>query len=432
VSAPAFDAHHPPEATLIADCVHCGFCLPACPTYRLWGKEMDSPRGRIYLMKVGLEGEPLNATMARHFDLCLGCLGCVTACPSGVEYGSLLEATRQQVDRRHRRPHRDRMWRGLLFALLPYPARLRWLRPALWLYRALGLRALFRSTGLVRLLPRRLRALESLQPELDRADEVLPRTPAQGDERRRVGLLSGCVQRVFFPRVNAATVRVLAAEGCQVLVPEAQGCCGALSLHAGREAEAKAFARRTIDVFERAEVDHVVTNAAGCGSALKEYPRLLRDDPAYAERARGFATRVRDVSELVTEIGPAAPRHPLPVVVAYHDACHLSHAQGIRSQPRQLLRAIPGLELCEIEDADLCCGSAGIYNLTEPEAARELGDRKAGQVLATEAQVLVTSNPGCVLQIGAGLERLGRALPLVHLVEVLDASLRGSGRVEGP
>jgi len=429
--SPAFDAHHPPEASLLADCVHCGFCLPVCPTYQLWGKETDSPRGRIYLMKVGLEGEPLSGAMARHFDLCLGCLACVTACPSGVDYGSLLQATRQQVDRRHRRPLPERLWRRLLFALLPHPPRLRWLRSALGLYQVLGGRALLRRTGLRRLLPGRLRALESLQPAIDPIEDVPLDTPARGVERARVGFLSGCVQRVFFSRVNAATVRVLAAEGCRVVVPEAQGCCGALSLHAGREAEAQELARRIIDVFDRAGVDYVVANAAGCGSGLKDYPQLLRDDPAYAERARRFGTRVRDVAELITELGPVAPRHALPVVVAYHDACHLAHAQGIRSQPRELLRGIPGLELREIGDAEDCCGSAGIYNLTEPEPARELGERKARRVLAAGAQALVTSNPGCQLQIRAGLEGLGHELPLVHLVEILDASLRGTGRLEG-
>jgi len=233
------------------------------------------------------------------------------------------------------------------------------------------------------------------------------------------------VQREFFPRVNAATARVLAMEGCDVVIPREQGCCGALSVHNGREPEAIAFARRTIDVFDAAGVQHVVVNAAGCGSSMKEYAELLRDDPAYADRAARFADSVRDVSELLVELGPVAERHPLPVTVAYHDACHLGHAQGVRAQPRALLRGIPGLELREVGDADICCGSAGVYNLLFPQAAGELGERKARSVLATGAQLLVTANPGCLLQVAAALERAGGRMALAHTVELLDASLRG-------
>jgi glycolate oxidase iron-sulfur subunit len=238
-------------------------------------------------------------------------------------------------------------------------------------------------------------------------------------------MLTGCVQREFFPRVNAATARVLAMEGCDVVIPRNQGCCGALSVHNGREAEAMTFARRTVDTFEAAGVEHVVVNAAGCGSSMKEYADLLRDDPAYADRAARFAASVRDVSELLDELGPVAGRHPLPVTVAYHDACHLGHAQGVRAQPRALLRGIPGLELREVADPDICCGSAGVYNLLFPEAAGELGDRKARSVLATGAEVMVTANPGCLMQVAAAVERQGRRIVLAHTVEVLDASLRG-------
>jgi glycolate oxidase iron-sulfur subunit len=239
-------------------------------------------------------------------------------------------------------------------------------------------------------------------------------------------MLTGCVQRVFFPQVNAATARVLAADGCEVVAPAGQGCCGALSLHAGREAEAQAFARSAIDTFEAAGVDQVVVNAAGCGSAMKEYGHLLRDDPAYADRAKAFSDKVRDLSELLVELGPVAPRHPLPIRVAWHDACHLAHAQGIRTQPRTALRAIPGLELREIPEAEICCGSAGIYNLVEPEPATELGDRKAANVLTTGADLLVTSNPGCLLQLRNALERRGQRLPMAHVAEVLDAAVRGT------
>jgi glycolate oxidase iron-sulfur subunit len=428
---PAFDEHHPPQKDLIDDCVHCGFCLPTCPTYLLFGEEMDSPRGRIYLMRQGVEGEAMTDAMVRHFDLCLGCLACVTACPSGVQYEKLIESTRQQVERRYPRTRADRLFREMIFQIFPYPGRLRALAAGLRPYKALGIRSLLRKGRLRDLLPDRLRAMEALTPELPPKTPPLPAlTPARGATRRRVGLLIGCVQRVFFPHVNAATARVLAADGCEVVAPPEQGCCGALSLHAGREEEALEFARRTIDAFEKAGVANVVVNVAGCGSAMKEYGHLLRDDPQYAERARAFATKVRDASELVQEMGPVAARHPLPVVAAYHDACHLAHGQGIRRQPREALRAIPGLELREIQEAEICCGSAGIYNLVEPEPAAQLGERKARHVLDTGAQLLVTSNPGCLLQIRASLERMGKDLPLAHPMQVVDASIRGAGVAE--
>ncbi|MBW3629528.1 MAG: 4Fe-4S dicluster domain-containing protein [Gemmatimonadetes bacterium] len=427
ITVPAFDYHHPPDMELIDDCVHCGFCLPTCPTYLLFGEEMDSPRGRIYLMREGLEGEPMTDAMVRHFDLCLGCLSCVTACPSGVQYEKLIEATRQQVERRYERTRGDRLFRELIFRIFPYPARLRVLAAGLKPYHRLGLRGLFRASGLQKLLSDRLKTLEELTPDPPKTgalSKVAPFTPAAGTRRRVVGLLTGCVQRVFFPHVNAATVRVLAAEGCDVVAPK-QGCCGALSLHAGREEEGMAFARRTIDTFEAAGVENIVANVAGCGSAMKEYGHLLRDDPEYAERAAAFSKKVRDASELIHELGPVAPRHPLPVVAAYHDACHLAHGQGIRAQPRELLRAIPGMELRNIQESEICCGSAGIYNLVEPEPAAQLGERKAANILKTGAKLLVTANPGCLLQIRASLERMGESVPLAHPMEVVDASIRG-------
>jgi glycolate oxidase iron-sulfur subunit len=426
-AAAGFDDHHPPDPALIKDCVHCGFCLPACPTYRLWGEEMDSPRGRIHLIKQASEGAPVTDALARHLDLCLGCMGCLTACPSGVRYDRLLESARAQVERRHRRPLADRLFRALLFRLLPYPRRMRLLREILGAGERLGLRRLLRGTGLVRVLPARLQALEALAPgAFGRVVPVPERlSPASEPPRRRVAVLTGCVQSVFFSPVNAATVRVLAAEGCHVVAPAGQGCCGALSLHAGREAEARVFARRTIEGFEAADVDAIVVNAAGCGSAVKEYGHLLRDEPGWADRARRFSARVRDLSELLVELGETAPRHALPVVAAYHEACHLGHAQRVRTQPRALLRSIPGLELREVGDADQCCGSAGIYNIVEPEPARELGRRKADAVAATGARLLVTSNPGCAMQIRAALEASGRPLAIVHLAEILDASIQG-------
>lgn len=425
MTAGAFDDHHPPAAELIKDCVHCGFCLPSCPTYVLWGEEMDSPRGRIQLMKAGIEGEPLSESMVGHFDACLGCMACVPACPSGVQYGTLIADTRAQVERRYERPLRQRLLREAIFRLFPYPRRLRALRGPLVLYQRSGLNRWLRRTKLLDRLPATLRVMESLIPTLTRRQELPVWVPARGQRRAVVGMLTGCVQDALFPEVNAATARVLAGEGCAVVIPRGQGCCGALSQHSGREDEAITFARALIDCFDAAGVDYIVVNAAGCGSAIKEYAHLLRDDNHYAERARAFVERTRDISELLVELGPVAPRHPLNITIAYHDACHLAHAQGIRSQPRELLRSIPGLTVTEIAEAHLCCGSAGIYNLLQPEPATELGDRKARNLRATGASVLVTGNPGCSMQIAASARRLGQPLRVAHLASVLDASIRG-------
>jgi glycolate oxidase iron-sulfur subunit len=422
---PAFDDQRPPSAALVADCVHCGFCLPTCPTYALWGEEMDSPRGRIYLMGEGLEGESMTPALVEHFDACLGCMACVTACPSGVQYDKLIGATRAQVERRFERPMADRALRSAIFALFPHPRRLRLMRGPLRLLQTSGLSRRLRKSAVLQRISPTLAAMEALAPTLGRAERVPERTSAQGERRGTVGMLLGCVQREFFPGVNAATARVLAAEGFDVIAPAAQGCCGALSAHNGRESEAQGFARALIDEFERARVDAVVVNSAGCGSSMKEYADLLADDPDYAGRAQKFAEGVRDISEFLHERGTVAPRHPLAVTIAYHDACHLGHAQGVRAQPRELLTGIPGLELREIADADLCCGSAGIYNVLHHVAARQLGDRKAANVLQTKAQMLVTANPGCLMQVASSVERGGGRIALAHTIEVIDASIRG-------
>jgi glycolate oxidase iron-sulfur subunit len=436
-AAGAFDAHRPPDPDLVADCVHCGFCLPTCPTYALWGEEMDSPRGRIHLMKQGLDGEPMTDSMVMHWDACLGCMACVTACPSGVHYDKLIEATRAQVERRHDRPLRQKLMREAIFAVFPHPNRLRRLRGPLRAYQALRLDRVVRRSGLLRRLAPQVAAMEALAPRLGRPEQLPGFTPAVGERRAVVGMLSGCVQREFFPAVNAATARVLAAEGCDVIAPPTQGCCGALSAHAGRESEARRFARSLIDVFEAAGVNTVVVNAAGCGSEMKNYAHVLSDDPDYAERAQAFSAKVRDVSELLAQLGTRAPRHPLDITIAYHDACHLAHAQGVRAEPRALLREIPGLELREITDAEMCCGSAGIYNVLNPEPALELGDRKAANVIATGAAMLVTANPGCLMQLAGALDRAGTSLGMAHTIEVIDASIRGvpadafAGRIAG-
>jgi len=428
VANPAFDAHHPPAAALIDKCVHCGFCLPTCPTYALWGEEMDSPRGRLYLMKSGLEGRVgMTEGFVGHFDSCLGCMACVTACPSGVEYAPLIEDTRAQIERRFPRSAGERLFRKAIFTLVPYPGRMRLaLLPAV-LYK--HIQPLLARIGLLDLLPNRLRALAKLAPPVSIRSltaQTPKRTLATGDRRLTVGLLIGCVQRLVFSHVNDATVRVLAAEGCELLAP-AQGCCGALALHAGRTEEARDFARRTIAVFEAAGVERVVVNAAGCGSSMKEYDRLLADDPQWAERARAFTAKVRDVTEVLVELGPPrAARQRMDLRVAYHDACHLAHAQGIRAQPRELLRQIPGVELVPFAEGELCCGSAGIYNLVEPEPARELGKRKLRNISEARPDVIATGNPGCTLQLLSVAAEEGNAVRVVHPIELIDEAIAGS------
>jgi glycolate oxidase iron-sulfur subunit len=352
-------------------------------------------------------------------------MACMTACPSGVDYGKLIEATRAQIERHHPRTLGEKLHRRFLFAIFTRPDRLRLLRWPLLAYQKSGLQSLVRSVGILNLFPKRLQSMEALMPKLAQNERVPEITPAQGTQRRRVGLLLGCVQREFFPQVNAATARVLAAEGCEVVAPQEQPCCGALMVHAGEEEGALALARKTIDIFERANVDTIVTNAAGCGSNVKEYGHLLRDDPNYADRAKAFAAKCKDITEVLTELPPRAARNSLHLRVAFHDSCHLQHAQGVSSQPRQLLANIPGVELAEIPENAICCGSAGIYNLVQPDAASALGDRKAQLIAPLNANVVATGNPGCLLQLQASLARLGHKTPVVHTIQVLDASIRG-------
>jgi glycolate oxidase iron-sulfur subunit len=377
------------DATLLRDCVHCGFCLPTCPTYELWHEEMDSPRGRIWLMQATVDGTlELNRTVAQHFDRCLGCMACVTSCPSGVKYDRLIELARERVEEEVRRPLGQRAMRALAFAVLPRPGVMRAALP------------------FARLAP--FRAFRELAPPWREPVSPPRETPATGVRVARVGLLTGCVQSVLFGQVNRATARVLAAHGYEVTTPY-RGCCGALALHAGRREEGLERARRVAAAMRAAGAEAIVTNAAGCGSHLKD---------------AGLDVPVVDVSELLAGAdGPA--RAPLEVRVAFQDSCHLAHAQRIRSEPRTLLRSIPGVELVEPAEQELCCGSAGIYNLVQPEAARALGERKARNVLATEPDVYVSANPGCLLQVSAALRRAGRPLPALHPVELLDASLRG-------
>ncbi|RDI75557.1 Fe-S oxidoreductase [Gaiella occulta] len=398
--------------SLASDCVHCGFCLPTCPTYLLWSEEMDSPRGRIQLIEAHLDGEiGLSPTAVTHFDRCLGCMACVTACPSGVQYDRLIEATRGTIEAEVRRPPGERLVRSLLFRLLPYPRRM---APALRLA----------PLGRALPLPGRLGAMTEIAPPWRSTEAPAAITPARGETRGRVAILTGCVQAVVFGSVNAATARVLAADGYEVAAPP-QGCCGALSMHAGRLEEGRAFSRRVIEALEG--VDTVVVNASGCGSHLRELGHVLGDDPAWAERAAAFSARVRDLGEFLTGVEPRAPRHPLNLKVAMQDSCHLRHAQRLPLSSAASLARIPGLEVVEPAEQDICCGSAGIYNVTQPHAARQLGDRKAAHVLATGAHVYASANPGCLVQVATALRRQKQPLPALHPIELVDASIRNLG-----
>ena len=427
-----FDRQNAPQPELIDSCVHCGFCLSTCPSYRVIGKEMDSPRGRIYLMDAIAKGEAaIDNTTAQHFDSCLGCLACVTTCPSGVQYDRLLADTRPQIERNLERSLSDRLIRFLIFNLFPYPHRLRNLLPPLWLYQKSGLQKLLRNTELLKKFAPRLAAMEAILPKITdsswRGD--LPAViPAQGEKRYRVGMILGCVQRLFFAPVNEATARVLTANGCEVVIPSSQGCCAALPAHQGQEAQAQALARQMIDSFINEDVDAIVINAAGCGHTLKEYGHILADDPEYRQKAKDFSGKVKDINEFLAEIELTTELHSLAsgdLNMVYQDACHLLHGQKISVQPRQLLKQIPGVELLEPLDASLCCGSAGIYNMLQPETADELGRQKANNLVNTGASIIASPNPGCSLQIQKHLELQGSKVKLLHPIELLDYSIQG-------
>jgi glycolate oxidase iron-sulfur subunit len=429
---PGFDSKNPPQQPLIDACVHCGFCLSTCPSYRVIGKEMDSPRGRIYLMNAISKGEAaLDETTSQHFDSCLGCLACVTTCPSGVQYDQLIAATRPQVERNQPRSLKDRLIRTLIFNIFPYPARLSLLLPLIWFYQKLGLQKLLRATGFLKKFFPRLAAMDSILPEinLNSLYNNLPDIiPPQGEKRYRVGVILGCVQRLFFSPVNEATVRVLTANGCEVIIPKTQGCCAALPAHQGQEEQAQALARQMIDSFAETEVDYIIINAAGCGHTLKEYHHILKDDPEYAEKAKEFIAKVRDAQEFLIEVGITSELSPLTeedLTIVYQDACHLLHGQKISLQPRQLLQKIPNVKLKEPIDAALCCGSAGVYNMLQPEVADELGRQKVDNLLNTGAKLIASPNPGCSLQIKKHLNLKGKDIPLMHPMELLDYAIRG-------
>ncbi len=425
-----FDGNHPPDPKLIDSCVHCGFCLSTCPSYRVLGKEMDSPRGRIYLMDAINEGEiALNTATVEHFDSCLGCLACVSTCPSGVQYDKLISATRHQVERNYNRSLPDKLVRQLIFSLFPNPDLLRILLFPLLVYQKLGISKLLQATGIIKAISPRLAAMESILPEItvksfqDNLPDIIP---AKGEKRYRVGVILGCVQRLFFSGVNEATVRVLTANGCEVVIPKSQGCCAALPEHQGQTEQAKTLARQMIDSFADTNVDFVIINAAGCGHTLKEYGHILEDDPEYAEKAKIFAAKVKDSQEFLANVGLTAKLSPLTdknINLVYQDACHLLHGQKISVQPRQLLKQIPGVTLKEPIDAALCCGSAGVYNMLQPEIAEELGKQKAQNLLNTGADLIASPNPGCSLQISKYLQ--GKTISVMHPMELLDYAIRG-------
>jgi glycolate oxidase iron-sulfur subunit len=400
----------------VSRCVHCGFCLPACPTYNLLGEEMDSPRGRIILMKSVLEGDLELEDALTYIDRCLGCLGCVTACPSGVPYGELLTPFRAHAQDKRQRPFIDRAARGLMLSTIPKPERFR-----------LAARAGVLAKPLQGIMPERFQAMMELLPDSMEPAVTLPEiTPAEGGRRARVALLVGCVQQVVSPHINQATLRVLARNGVEVVIPPGQGCCGALAMHTGELGMARAQGRRNLDAFP-GDVDAILTNAAGCGSGMKEYALIFKGTDLEAQ-AGAFSNRVMDVSVFLDELGLVGQfEFKGDLKLAYHDACHLAHAQGVTAAPRRLLAKIPYLELLAIPEGELCCGSAGTYNIEQPELARQLGERKVQHILSTGAQAVATGNIGCMVQLRTHLASLGQLIPVWHTMEVLDLAYNGRG-----
>jgi glycolate oxidase iron-sulfur subunit len=420
-----------PSPDLLQRCVHCGFCLPTCPTYAVLGVEMDSPRGRIRLMETVWEGrvDVKSDPFERHMYGCLDCRACETACPSGVEFGKLMEAARSQIEAARPRSLPERLVRAIAFrVLLPRPAVLSAFARVSVLSRRLGAAAVLRAIGRGIPLARRLAALLDLVPDRASSQGLPARYPARGEQRGRVALFTGCVMRAAFADTNAATARVLARNGFEVVVPETQTCCGALHAHAGERTDARILARRNIASLEGLEVDAFIVNAAGCGANLKEYGWMLKDDPEWAERAERFSARVKDASEYLAGVGLRDVPGSLPLRVAYDDPCHLLHGQKIKDQPRALLAAIPDLVLVPLGEADWCCGSAGTYNVTQPELAARLGHRKAEHVKRSDAEIVVTANPGCQMQIAAGLRAVGAPVKVIHIMDLLDRAYTSAER----
>ncbi|MGA9056428.1 MAG: (Fe-S)-binding protein [Terriglobia bacterium] len=424
----------PGEAPRWADysrCVRCGLCLNACPTYRELGLEMDSPRGRIYQMIQVERGRlPLGESFVRHIDLCLDCRACETACPSGVEYGKLVEVARGQIEKYYKRPPLTALLRKLFFyELLPYRQRLEMAGKILRFYQRSGLERLVLASRLLKLLPWSLDRVAGLAPRMEKpffTERLGTVVPAVGTRRYRVAFFAGCIANLSFARLNDATLRVLAKNGCEVVIPAEQGCCGALHVHAGIRDLARELAKRNIRAFLADGFDAVITNAAGCGSVLKEYPLLFQeDDRDYFEPAQAFSGKLRDVTEFLAGIDFNKEFAVTRVRATYQDSCHLGHAQRIRSAPRKLLAAVPGLELIELKESEICCGSAGIYNVVHNDLAEKLLQNKMRRIEETKAELILTANPGCLLQLRAGVSRAGGERRVLHVVELLDEAYRG-------
>lgn len=414
-----------PDRSIVSTCVHCGLCLNECPTYRVLRVEMDSPRGRIQLIDAVHDGRMAldSPAFLRHTFQCLDCRGCETACPSGVKYGALIESVRAQTVQAGLLPTRRRIAQAVLRVVFPRPKLLRLAARGLWLYRRSGLQALVRKMGLLRLIAPPLAAVEALSPPV--SDRFLQASdlrfvPAHGEHRRSVAFITGCIMSVSFAEAHRASLRVLARNGCDVHIPEHQSCCGALHVHGGDLETARDLARRNIDAFDSADYEAIIINSAGCGSTLKEYGELLADDPSYGERAHAFAERVRDFSEFLAEVGAEPPAAVVEERVIYQDACHLVHAQGVSQQPRDLLAAVPGVKLVEMENPTVCCGAAGLYSVTDTEISLAILEQRLDAIEATGATIVVSANPGCLLHIQSGARRRGLDLTVMHVAEFLD------------
>jgi len=420
----------------ILDCIHCGLCLSQCPSYVVLGTEMDSPRGRIFMMR-SVADEKIDVTMVfkKHFDLCLGCRACETACPSGVVYHPLLETAQEFINVKAPVSFRTRFLNALILRhIFPYPARLRMIFRFLWIYQRSGLQKLVRAAGFLRLFSKKLDTVERFMPAIAGFSMLQSNTKVQSEnnsqsfkQKRKIGLLRGCVMDYFYPESNRATLRLLEKCGCTVVIPEKQHCCGAVHLHNREHELAKECARKTIDVFENERVDFVITNAAGCGVMMKEYGVLLSDDPDYAEKASQFSVKVKDISEFLAGFAPNFRFGAIHRTVVYDDPCHLIHGQKISQPPRLLLELVPGLDIRPLNEAEMCCGSAGTFNITQPKLSLQVLQRKMDNIKRSGADTVVTSNIGCMIQLERGAEMNGMNLRVCHIVDILDEALNNGG-----